>query len=789
MRPITLVLFVCLLPAAVGLCADRPGPFRFCYGLDDPADLPVIKALGLDTLHLRLQPDEALDLRAVREAIQQAQQQGLKVIVELPTCLTPSYRVSPYDDRYTGSVRELIQCVVSQLRDEPGLSAWATASMLERRLDFSDADFRAYLQEGCPSLEALNARWGSRFPTWPSVTIRQARALEAHAPCSIGRAAVDLADYQADAYRRVMALWLEAMRAADPVRPVLTGRVTLYRSLLSIPSGYDVVCVSMPPDVVEKDLQAHNPQALDIARRGGKFHVLPAFRVPENANPAYAAGSLGDWMHYAALHGAVGFGVEDWELLAPLYDLEQRSVARGRRLTNAIHEASGVPCNMTPQANAAIIYSPYASGFDVTRQPVYGYLVDYLVGEPSQLAYDLRLGSRYGVVDYLSVGDLAERDLGRYGCLLAPACLNLPPAQARQLEEYVREGGCLMADLGLGAYQTGSWTQLPEPLQQAFGLLGLANIRERVGDLTAAEGLRALSPWPRGAKAQGTFSARKSATGLATERRTYAVSGWVAEALLTANAAPLATLSVRFDEEKRALFSGVIGRQHGAGLALFATHPLWQYWPLTDGLSQVLHGFLLGRRAQYQLAQGGLLQAGPYFGGGADGAAVFNPERLSVLAQLWAYGAQSHAFAGCASHFTAAPGASGLPPGTALLVADVPPAQTRQLDKTALIVQPYAGEATVLMREYGPDRVSFEVGGTGCLVRPTPRGLELRGGEAVSVRLILGSGAYPVGANSRHVVAVKTRTKQTRAILTAGANGELDLSGVYGGSTVTVGRE
>jgi hypothetical protein len=128
-------------------------------------------------------------------------------------------------------------------------------------------------------------------------------------------------------------------------------------------------------------------------------------------------------------------------------------------------------------------------------------------------------------------------------------------------------------------------------------------------------------------------------------------------------------------------------------------------------------------------------------------------------------------------------------PGTALLLADVPPAQTRQLDKTALIVQPYAGEITVLMREYAPQQVSFEIGGTGCIVRPTPRELELRGGGAVSVRLILGSGTYPVGANSRHVVVVKTRSKQARVVVTASPSGELDLSDVYAGSTITVVRE
>jgi len=789
MRLITLVVLVSLTWVSAGLGAGPPGPFRFCYGLDDPSALPILKSLGLDTLYLHLQPGEAMDLQAVRAAVREAHLQGIKVIVELPTCLTGAYRVSPYDERYTGTVRELIQAFVSQLRDEPGLTAWATGSTLERYLTFSDADFRGYLQAGEASLDALNARWGSHLPTWPSVTLTQARTLEDQAPYKIGRAMVDVADYEADAYHRVMDQWLRAIRQVDAARPVLTGRVTLYRSLVSIPNGYDVVCVNMPPEILENDLMAHNPQALDIARRGGKFQVLPVFRVPDNSSPAYADGSLRNWMHHAALHGAVGFGLEDWPMLAPLYEIEQRSVERGRRLTNAIRDAATIPCMLQLRANVAIITSPYASGFDVTRQPVYGYIVDYLPGEPSNLAYDLRLGTRYGVVDYLSVADLQERELASYSCVLAPACLSLPPPQAGQLEEYVRQGGCLVADLGLGAYQTGSWTQVPEVLQQAFGILGLANARERVGDLTAAEGLRALAPWPRGVKAQGLFSPRQGDTAPATQRRSYPVSGWVAEALLTGNASPLATVSARFDEDKRAWFSGVIGRQHGAGIAVFATHPLWQYWPLADGLSQLLHTRLFGRRAGYELVQNGLLQSGPFFGGGDQGAAVYNPGRLPVLAELWAYGARSHAFAGCASQFTAAPGTEGLAPGTAHLLAQAPPAQTQQLAHTPLVVQPFAGEATVLMQEYAPQQVVFEIAGTGCVVRPMARGLDLRGGEPVSVRLILAHGRYPVAAGSRHVVEVKTRGRTRRVTATAGPQGELDLSDTYAGSTITVRPE
>lgn len=786
MRLIHVGPILALLLAVTAHAATLAGPYHFCYGLDSSADLPAVTDLHLNTVYIQLQMDEVVNLQPVRDLIHQAQERQLKVIVELPTLLSANQRVSPYDQGYCDSAREMISGFVSQLKDEAGVSAWATGSFLERRLSFSDQDFQQYLQRRYQGLDQLAAQWGTSYPTWPMITLQKARELEQEAPYKVGPAAIDVADYEADAYRRVMQIWLEAIRKIDPVRPVFTGAVALYRSVISVPDGYDVICVSMPPDVLESDLEAHNPQGLDMARRGGKFHVLPVFRVPGNADPGYDSGALAMWAKHGALHGAIGFALEDWERASGLYDIERRATDRRRFLINAVRDAASLAYDLTPQATVAVLYSPYASGFDVNRQPVYGYIVDYLVGEPSGMIEALALGTRYGLVDYLSVQDIQDRELDDYGCILVPACLSLPAPQAGQLEEYVNGGGALLADLGLGAYQTKSWTVLPPVLQEACGIVAMGELKERLGDLVAAQGLPALSPWPRSARAGGTFSPRSTATASATERRTYPVSGWSAEALLAGQASALATLTVRFNEDKQPVFAGVVGRQHGGGLALFATHPLWQYWPMTDGLSQVLHGHLMARRAKYQLVQRGLLQGGLYFSGGEQTVGIYNPGQRSELAQLWAYAAGSHAFTDCASNFAAAPAEQGLKPGTGLLVADVPGRQFQELRRTNLVVQPYAEDATVQIREYAPERMVLDIAGAGAIVAPTNKGLELRGGDAVSVRMVLSNGVYPVVPYSRHTVTVRTRNKETRTALTANERGELDLSGVYGGNTLTI---
>ena len=760
--------------------------WRFCYGLQDPADLPLISEFGLNTLYLELEPQDAIALQPKRELIRAAHSAGLRVIVALPTLLTPAFRVSPDEERYVSSVRETIASIVSQLKDEPGVSAWATASALERRLDFSDEDFRAYLQRGYPSLDDLNAQWGSHLRIWSMVTRAAAREGDEGLPCKVGPASVDVANYQAEAYRRVMALWLQAIRECDHARPVLTGRVTLYRSLLSIPEGYDTICVSMPPDVLEPDLQAHNPQALDIARHGGKFRALPVLRMPSNASPIYASGGVREWAQQAALHGAVGYGLEDWQLLSYVYAIEQRRSPRSQFLLNALRDAAKIDFDLKPEPTTAIIYSPYASGFEVTQQPVYGYLAGYLPGEPSGLIYALRLGTAYGVVDVLSVADLRDVELSRYGCVLAPACLDLPAPQAGQLEDYVRLGGAFVADLGLGMVQTRSWTQLTDALRQALGLVAVGELKERLGDLTAAEGLPALAPWPRGLRANGVFSPRQSETAPANERRSYSVSGWVGEAQLVEDAGPVATMSVRFDKDKHPLFAGLVGQQHGSGIALYATHPLWQYWPLADPLSEVLHGRLMARRASYQLVTPGLLPSTVFCSGGRDEVGLYNRTKLATLAQVWAYEAGGRAYTNAAANFTAAPALEGLKPGSALLVAYVPAEQSIRLQRVGLIVQPHADDVTVLMRGYASEQVSFDLAGAGGVVREVRDQLQLQGGQPVAVRLILTAGAYPVAPLSRHQVTVHTRAHDTQTVLTASPAGELDLSDVYRNSTITI---
>lgn len=786
--PLALICAIFCLAATATYARPSAGPFVFCYGLERGGSIQAIKDLGLNTLYIDLLPSDVANLEPCLALIRSAHREGLKVIIGLPTCLTSAYHLSPLDEQYTGSVRELIKYTVTALKEEPGVAGWGTGHSLERSLKYSDDDFRHYLQRHYPTLADLNAFWGSNFPTWPSITREQARKVDANAPYLVHRASVDVADYQTWAFRETMRLWLEAIRSVDDKRPILTGRVTLYRSLASIPDGYDVVCVSMPPDVLETDLEAHNVHAVDMARRGGKFGALPVLRVPYRSSPVYTQDKLRDWVAQAALHGSSGFALEDWSQISEVYELEQRLPERSRHLARNVSSWRDLAFCVAPKATAALVYSPYAEGFQVTAQPVYGYLAGLLPGEPSTLINCLRLGSRYGLLDYLCVDDMPQVDLAQYGTVLLPACLQLPRPQAVQLEEFISGGGAAVADLGLGMYQSGSWTALPEGLSQSFGITGMGELTERVGDLTvgatALHGLPGLQP---GARSEGLFSARKSNTGPATDRKPWTVSGWTAEATLLETAVPVATMGVRFDGDKVPHFAGLVGRAQGSGLGLFATHPLWQYWPLTDPLSSVLHASLLRRRAQYEVMQAGLLPGAVQMAGAEEGLQLLNASDELVVGQVWAYAAGSRGYLGAMAQFMASPIERGLPAGTALILARLPERQVKLLSRIPLLVQPRADDATVEVQEYSPERVVLRVFGAGAMVRNGRKGFDVEAAGETPVRLVLSSGAYRVAPSSRHLVVTRQRSgRESRNVAMADPRGELDLSAIYRSETLTI---
>jgi len=794
----TLILVGLLsVASAIAARADdaRPGPFVFVYGLQGPGAAETARSLGCNTIYFDLPRDAPMHLGEIRDSISEAREQGLQVIVGLRTKLDGSFPITASDEEYAGSCREWIASVVSGLAGTEGIDAWATDHYLERDITHSEDEFRAFLLDRHGSLEGINEAWGTEYRHLGEITRSRARALDENETYGVGRATVDVAEYERRAFHDVMALWADEVRRHDPDTTLMTGRISLYRSLTAIPTTYDVVQPFMPPDILERDLATHNVQAVQIGRRGGRFEVIPWLSVPVPPSEAYAQFGLSRWIMEAGLRGAIGVGLMDADRVG-------YSAAVRRNIVEQLSDALAArPFEPTPpEPCAAVLYEPYAGGHHFHGTPAWGYVEDFPSTDLAELAFNYRTGTVLGGLDYLCLEDLEDADLDRYSAILAPICLSVPPQQQEILRRYVERGGALFADLGFGVYEARYWNPAMGPMSALLGIAAAIEPAHRYGGFVVGELHPDFPSVQPGMEASGTFVPgqgenvsmgnirRHSFLGAATEMQGYAFQGPSWYVNLLASAIPLATQNVRHDDEQRPYFLGVSVHQIGPGLALFAPFPAWSHWPPSDNLHAAIHGDLLARRASYRVIA-------PTFLGSEIGVSG-SPDHLSLLSRgasgtVEILAAADHrAWLGAEATFSASSREpDGRRTGDALLAVNLPRGGMVHCRAVPLRIRPASGTAHAIVTEFGSGRIAFELGGTGASWGAERRDGPPRfyGGLATRIRISVEDGAYAIEPGSEHVVSVREGRESlsvTRAI--ADHRGVLDFWLTVAGGTVTI---
>jgi Beta-galactosidase len=749
--------------AAPAPAALPPGaPYVWIHDVYSVTALGRARRIGVNTIHLDL--PEKLSAEALADAHRIAQacnEQGLQVIVGLPTTLSEGYRTALDNPRYVEAVTAYIHDAVSSLEDEPAVIGWATGDHLERYLALSDEAFVEYLTGKYGEVSALNEAWQTKVGSIDGLDLAGAQRLDDALPFGVGMSTVDAADFQADQYRKVMALWAQLVRAASGGKGLLfTGRVTLYRSLPLIPKDYDVIVTSMPPELLEPDWNTHNVQAIDIARRGGRRSVMPCLRVPQPPDTedlnvdrwdfhdeVYFTNRIHEWMLEAALHGACGVAFEGEPDTLEAVQI-QTQLQKGLRWL-ADQQAFGAE----PRGNAAILYEPYADGFSSLKIPVYGYCQNLSAGEPSNLAAALRRGTRFGPVDYLTVEDLTDADLDRYSVILAPLALDLPDNAQEKLAEYVLHGGVLVADIGAGFAQSRSWQALPPRLAGLFGVPGLVEMRSVAGNLTVHQPCPVVPSARVGASTTGSFEG--GTPGQRVGAGHYAVGGWAGFLLPDSQTILFGRLSMGLTKDKKPTFAGLVSRIVGPGAAFFATHELWANWFPPHRLFDEFHADLWQRRATVELIGGSFVTSGVELVGSDDGSvALYNPGDLR-RAQLALYAAQHRFFQGAVCQFTAAlTDEAGMRTGGVLATVDLPRHAVTILRPAPVELRPHVGTSTASLDEYGAQAIRLTVAGLRSAPSGAPGRLAVSRGTPQLVRLTVRSGEYRVTPGSRHTLRV-----------------------------------
>lgn len=639
-------------PRPTGLIAPRADAansrFFWCAGVADQGDLAAYVAAGFDTLVIPL-PWRAGEDGTIfdtsfgpqRALANEGAKRGLQILFSLPA--SPEglgvSRVSADSPSYAALWTNWAQNALTALSDTPNLAGWMLPDDSRSIATFDDAGFRRYLAGRFASIEALNARWGMGYADFDSVSLSDVDALVQRwkeratsngkkllpslrnlptppdPSAAFAPSALSLADFKAGAWKDLMSLWAGTVRGADSRRIVFSGTCPDYAQLLAMPEGVDVSVAGVAPSVAEPDIVTHNPQAVDIARRGGTRQCIAQFSIAPRAdmNATTIAQLLPRWVESALAHGARGVAFDSFEALErnpALNDAVSKTLARAK--TEALDFEA-------PGCTTAVLLEPLAEGAVVhlgqngESRGLYGFGEGLVAGEPTTLVASLRWGTAFGGVDFLTPDDLGSTDLSRYGTILAPQLLDCSPNTAQKLGDWMRAGGTFVSDLGLGALQNGgSASALPPQMALLAGGIGPFELRQSGFNLRGGVRHPLLPTW---AKLLGDRPGMIVSHGDADDDVAFDGPAGFAPFSPTSSAVPVATgpsvagaaegyntapIAGGADANRKGVMLSIAPVERG--FFVFAPFRLWASWRPGQFGFDPLHGDILARGADLAVA-------------------------------------------------------------------------------------------------------------------------------------------------------------------------------------------
>ncbi len=617
----------------------RGAPLFWATDITDANDLPAYKSVGLNTVvvHLKWNPNTdpnnlaALDVAPQRAFAEAAARAGLKVIYSLPAApdgMEFQMRIAGDSPSYNLLWTSWANGAIAALRDTPNLTGWMLPDDPRSLPMFTDEGFQRWIGRNYANITVLNSQWGANYRGLSDVRQEDVAALVErnrsalapnNSPDALGQlgtadtpiirnvawhpAALALAAYRWESYRELLVTWIGVVRGADSNHLLFSGEMPDYAQLLSMPAGVDVMLPAVAPNVVENDIVTYNPQAIDIARRGGKFAAMPVFSVRGTGSlPEEALADLSKrWLQEACARGASGAGFDSWPDLKNNLDLRQSLLEKLRDLNKAPYQDLW---SNPPVATTAVVLAPLADGVTLNYGPIaqggkrglYGWAENLVEGEPSNLVYSLRWGTAFGGVDYLAPDDL-DGPLDVYNTILAPQMLSCSLQNQTALTNYVTAGGVLVADLGLGALQSGGQAGiLPPAMSLLFGVPGSYDVRPNTFNLQGGEQHPLFPMWNRKTSIRSNVSLTRG-DGLGGA----AFTGPTGFSLQTPAAMVIGVgpqIGTQLGNNRNAVWSAhLTANDAGRGTAIFAPFRLWTNWRPGHGGYDDFWGNLLARGA------------------------------------------------------------------------------------------------------------------------------------------------------------------------------------------------
>lgn len=612
----------------------KPTPLFFSCGLTSHEDLEEYAEAGFNTVWVDVRWGEDVDeqMERVEGLLKAAHAKGLFAIVCINAVPPTGIRMSVYDERYVSLVRSWIPSVIGRLGKHRNIVAWATTSfpdeMAVSNNGYDDEGFRRYLLDTYGDVETLSRAFGVPITNPSQLTQQLVMNIDdLQSPTLYGHSSLSASIYRWCSLRWLMQLWYEVIRQSDGTRPIITGLLSTYRSIASVPAVYDGVTVAPLPSVCEPDLDLHNAHAVAIGRMGNAKLVLSVI-TSSIGGKKVSLKQLVNWVQAAVFNGACGIGFTSWEPFKN--DPELRGSVS--ELLKQMNDC-GILC-ATPITHTAILYMPFAEGYVRDGVPLYGFATPngeafgkpyrLILGEPNSLFSAFKLGTRYGLVDCLTLDALTKIAPQSYSCILTPAPILLSPhvvgefgeelygfgmpRQPRSLTQsgskddpfalfsswlmsFVANGGVLLSDIGVSLSPAGHIFRLmPADFAKLFGVVGARML------IVAPEVALSMSVLYR----HPLFPSLYEGYLLGGDELPFRT---IAAVLHFVGAKPYA-LMMRHPRRTRRLSSEAVAmciNSFGKGFAVYAPTLLWANWRPYSKDFALFHGDLFSAHSEVEL--------------------------------------------------------------------------------------------------------------------------------------------------------------------------------------------
>ena len=792
----------------------KPTPLFFACGLGSDENLEEYVEAGFNTVWVDVYWGEnaSEQVEKADSLLKAAHSKGLFAIVCINAIPPKGIRMSIYDERYISFVRSWVPFVIERLGKHRNIIAWATTSFPDELAalnnGYDDEGFRTYLLDTYGDVETLSRAFGIPITNLNQLTQQLVMNIDdLQSPTLYGHSSLSASIYRWCSLRWLLQLWCEVIRNSGDARPIITGLLSTYRSIASVPAVYDGVTVAPLPSVCEPDLELHNAHAVAIGRMGNTKLVLSVV-ASSIGKKKVSLKQLINWVQAAVFNGACGIGFTAWEPFKN--DPELRGSIS--ELLKQINDC-GIMC-ATPITHSAILYMPFAEGYIRDDVPLYGFATPngetfgkpyrLILGEPNSLLNAFKLGMRYGLIDCLTLDSLPQIAPQSYSCIFLPTPILFSPYVIGEFGEelygfgmpkqptsltqlgskddafvlfsqwllsFVANGGVLLSDIGVSLSPAGHIFKLmPADLAKLFGVAGARTL------IVAPEVALSASVLYR----HPLFPSLYEGYLLGGDELPFRT---VAAVLHFIGAKPYA-LMMRHPRRTRRLSSEAVAiciNSFGKGFAVYAPTLLWANWQPHSNDFAMFHSDLLSAHSEVELLSArSLLDDEVKVALFEKGVALLNlsDETKLAVVKVKADAVNGGSFLNACVEYPHGSRSQSIvvhkfiQPLELAFVRSLPILASCN-ERFVVLVSRY-DEKGIAMKLYGSDATIGYEGGR----------FVLSARKANSFRLSIFSGKYEIKPNSRHIVALavvdpsaslERKERLIKGVVVASSKGVLEL--------------